>query len=162
MPQSFFFAAKTPGPSGIIWGVGPVFLLPSATNDLLGGEKWGSGMTAVVLKQSGPWTYGMLANHIWSVAGSDTRSDISNTFLQPFLSYTTKDAWTYSINLESTYDWVGEVWSVPLNVSVSKLLKFGDQPVQIGAGLRYWLPSPDNGPEGFGGRLVVTLLFPTK
>ena len=100
----------------------------------------------------------MLANHIWSIAGSD----ISTTFLQPFLSYTTKDAWTYSINLESTYDWVGEVWSVPLNVSVSKLLKFGDQPVQIGAGLRYWLSSPDNGPEGFGGRLVVTLLFPTK
>ena len=118
----------------------------------------GDAAKCAALKQSGPWTYGMLANHIWSIAGSD----ITTTFLQPFLSYTTKDAWTYSINLESTYDWVGEVWSVPLNVSVSKLLKFGDQPVQIGAGLRYWLTSPDNGPEGFGGRLVVTLLFPTK
>src|SRR5688572_19920508 len=64
--QSLFFSPKAPGPGGIIWGVGPVFLLPTGTDPLLGGEKWGAGPTGVVLKQSGPWTYGMLANHIWS------------------------------------------------------------------------------------------------
>ena len=60
-----------------------------------------------MLKQHGPWTYGALANHIWSVAGSSSRSDISSTFIQPFLAHTTKDAWTYAVNTESTYDWKG-------------------------------------------------------
>jgi hypothetical protein len=160
--QSLFFSPKAVGQSGIIWGVGPVLLIPTATDDLLGGRKWGAGPTGVVLKQSGPWTYGILANHIWSYAGDSTRNNISSTFLQPFLSYTTKDAWTYGINLESTYDWVGDAWSVPINVTISKLLKFGNQPVQIGAGLRYWLTSPDSGPKGLGGRLMMTFLFPTK
>jgi hypothetical protein len=48
----------------------------------------------------------MLANHVWSFAGSSTRNDISNTFIQPFLACTTPDAWTYSINLESSCDYV--------------------------------------------------------
>ena len=50
-------------------------LLPTGTDDLLGTEKWGLGPTVVLLKQQGPWTYGALVNHIWSVAGDDSRSD---------------------------------------------------------------------------------------
>jgi hypothetical protein len=67
--QSFFLSPVKSGPGGIIWGLGPVFLLPIATEDLLGSGKWGAGPTAVVLKQTGGWTYGILANHIWSIAG---------------------------------------------------------------------------------------------
>ena len=80
--------------SGIIWGFGPVFLLPTATDDQLGGEKWGIGPTGVALKQKGPWTVGMLANHIESVAGDDSRDDISATLLQPFVSYITQSKTT--------------------------------------------------------------------
>lgn len=160
--QSFFFTPKAPGPGGIIWGVGPAILLPTATERLLGGDKWAAGPTGVALKQTGPWTYGVLSNHVWSFAGDNTRNNISSTFIQPFLAYTTSDAWTYSINLESSYDWVSNQWSVPVNVAVSKLLKFGNQPVSIGGGVRYWLASPDGGPKGFGGRLTVTFLYPTK
>jgi hypothetical protein len=86
---------------------------------------------------------------------------VNATFLQPFLSYTTHDAWTFTLNTESTYDWESEQWSVPINVMVTKLLKIGGQPISIGGGVRYWADSPDGGPEGFGFRLVVTLLFPT-
>src|SRR5262249_31635766 len=100
--QSFFFSPKAPTSGGIIWGVGPVFYLPTATDRLLGADKWGSGLTGVVLKQDGPWTYGMLANHVWSIGGDALRQDISNTFLQPFLTYTTPDAWTFALNTESS------------------------------------------------------------
>lgn len=158
--QSLFLSPATPGPGGLIWGVGPVFLLPTATDDLLGADKFGIGPTAVVLKQSGPWTYGALVNHIWSVAGSDRVGDISTTFLQPFLSYTTKDAWTFTLNTESSYDWKAEQWSVPINAAVSKVFKIGEQLVSVAGGVRYWAASPDNGPEGFGLRVVLTLLFP--
>lgn len=158
--QSFFLSPAKPTESGIIWGAGPVFLIPTATDDLLGSEKWGAGPTIVALKQDGPWTYGVLANHIWSFAGNDERNDISNTFLQPFLSYTTPDAWTFALNTESTYDWKAEEWSVPINFTVSKLVKIDQQPISLTAGVRYWAAAPDNGPEGLGVRLAVTFLFP--
>jgi hypothetical protein len=158
--QSFFFSPKKPGPSGIIWGAGPAFLLPTGTNQLLGSEKFGVGPTGVLLKQDGPWTYGALANHIWSVAGDGDRSDISSTFLQPFVSYTTKDAWTFALNTESTYDWERSEWSVPINFTVSKLVKFGKQPVSLQVGTRYWATSPETGSDGWGFRGGLTFLFP--
>jgi hypothetical protein len=158
--QSLFFSPKAATSSGWIWGAGPVLLLPTATDELLGSEKWGIGPTAVALKQQGPWTFGGLANHIESFAGESGRADISATFLQPFVSYITPSQTTYGMNLESTYDWESRRWSIPLNVSVSQLLRFGDQLVQIGGGVRYWVESPGSGPEGWGLRLNFTLLYP--
>lgn len=158
--QSLFFSPKEPTASGVVWGVGPVFLLPTASHDTLGGEKWGAGPTGVVLKQAGPWTLGGLANHVWSFAGDDDRSDVDSTFLQPFAAYTTPDAWTFTLNSESTYDWKHSDWSVPLNALASKLVHLGGLPVSIGGGARYWAESADGGPEGWGIRFVVTLLFP--
>lgn len=158
--QSLFFSPKEPTARGWIWGVGPVFLLPTGSDDLLTADKWGAGPTAVVLRQQGPWTYGVLTNHIWSFAGDDDRGDVNSTFLQPFLSYTTPSAWTFTLNSESTYNWVDEEWSLPLNAVVSKVVTIGGQLVSLGAGVRYWADSPDSGPDGLGLRLIVTLLFP--
>ena len=125
--QSLFFSPKAPTAGGWIWGAGPVFLFPSGTDDLLTTDKWGAGPTAVMLKQQGAWTYGMLANHIWSYAGDDDRNDVSSTFIQPFLSYTTPEAWTFTLQTESTYDWEAEEWTVPINSLVTKVIKIGDQ-----------------------------------
>jgi hypothetical protein len=158
--QSFFFSPKSDGSSGLTWGVGPALLLPTASEDALGAEQWGLGPTAVALKQTGPWTYGALANHIWSVAGNDDREDVSQTFLQPFLNYTTRNATTFFLNTESTYDWKGEQWTVPINAGVNQLLTVGGQRVQIGAGLRYYAEAPENGPEGWGARINLVFLFP--
>jgi hypothetical protein len=157
---SLFFSPKSPTASGLIWGAGPVFLLPTATQDVLGTEKWGIGPTGVALKQSGPWSIGILANHIWSFAGSDSRSDVNATFLQPFISYTTRTHTTIGLNTESTYDWKGNQWQVPVNLQVGQLFKIGPQIMQLAAGARYWATSPDNGPEGWGWRLQLTFLFP--
>ena len=120
------------------------------------------GPTGVALIQRGAWTAGVLANHIWSVAGDAGRADMSATFLQPFASYTTRTATSIGVNTESTYDWKAHAWSVPINVTLSQLLKIGAQPVQIGAGVRYWAESPANGPSGWGVRLQLTLLFPKQ
>jgi hypothetical protein len=158
--QSLFFSPKSPTASGWILGAGPVFLLPTGSNDLLTADKWGAGPTVVALKQSNGWTRGLLANHIWSFAGDGDRADVNATFLQPFLTYTTPDSWTFGFNTESSYDWEGEQWSVPLNVSASKLTRLGSQMVSLGGGLRYWADSPDSGAEGLGLRFTVTLLFP--
>lgn len=158
--QSLFFSPKKPTAGGLIWGIGPVALLPTASEVALGSEKWGIGPTAVLLKQAGPWTYGMLANHIESFAGEDDRADISASFVQPFVSYITKTKTTLGLNTESTYDWESEQWAVPVNLTVNQLLKVGSQIIQVGGGARYWADSPDNGPEDWGFRLQLTFLFP--
>lgn len=157
--QSFFLSPKAPSQGGWIWGAGPVLLYPTATDDLLGSEKWGAGPSAVLVKQEQGWTYGVLANHIWSFAGEGDRTDVSATFLQPFVSYTTKTHTTVSANTESTYDWEAGEWNVPLNFQVSQLLKIGNQPLSVGIGRRYYAETPEGGPE-WGVRAVVQFLFP--
>lgn len=157
--QSVFFSPKEVGDSGIIWGAGPVFLLPTATDELLGGEKWGVGPTAVALKQSGPTTVGLLVNQIWSVAGADDRGSISQGFAQPFVTYTTPGATSYSVTSEISYNWIADEATVPLNFIVSQLTSLGDQPIQVAIGGRYYIESPENGPD-WGVRLSLTFLFP--
>jgi hypothetical protein len=158
--QSLFFSPKLPTAGGMVWGAGPVFQLPTASDSLLGSKKWGLGPTAVVLVQKGPWTYGALANHIWSVAGDNNQPDINSTYLQPFLAYVTPSKTTWSANTESTYNWVAHDWSVPINFGVSQLFVVGKQPMQLGVLARYWARAPSSGPHGWGVRVQYTLLFP--
>lgn len=120
--QSYFFSPQAPTERGLIWGVGPALMVPTASDKLLGHDQYALGPTAVVLKQDGPWTY--------------------------------------SLNSESTYDWTGEQWSASVNMLVSKMVRVGKLPVQVGAGLRRWADSPANGPKGYGVRLLFTQLFP--
>jgi hypothetical protein len=159
--QSLFFSPKHPGPSGIIWGAGPVFLIPTATDDFLGTGKFGMGPTAVVLKQTGPWSVGALANHIWSVAGDDGRQEVNSTFLQPFVSYGLGHGTTISLNTEASYDWVAEQWTVPINLGVSQVFKIGDQAMSFQVGGKYFAEAPEGGPE-WGIRTTLTFLFPEK
>lgn len=158
--QSFFASPKQPGAHGILWGAGPIFLLPTGSEPLLSTEKWGAGPTAVVVRQEGPWTAGLLAHHIWSFAGDAARNDVDVSLVQPFLAYSTADAWTFAVNVENSYNWVSDDWSAPVNALVSKLVRIDGRPVSLGVGLRYWAESPDNGPDGVGLRFTVTFLFP--
>ena len=156
---SFFLS---PSKGGLIWGAGPVIALPVTYDPVLGSGKYGLGPTVVVLKQSGPFTYGALVNHVWSIGGDAGRADVNQTFLQPFVAYG-KKGWTISVNSESTANWKaesGEKWTVPINVSLSKVVKLGRRPMSIGAGPRFYVDAPSGGPS-WGFRLSLTLLFPT-
>ncbi|WP_323844583.1 transporter [Microbulbifer magnicolonia] len=157
--QSLFFSPKEPV-NGVTWGLGPVFLVPTATEPELGTEKWGAGPTGVVLKQTGGWTIGALVNHIWSFGGRGSRADVDSTFIQPFFAYTTPSAWTYTLQTESTYDWEAEQWNVPVAFLVAKVFKVGKQTYQIQAGPRYYADSPPTGADNLGFRFNFVLLFP--
>jgi hypothetical protein len=158
--QQFYFSPKAPTAEGWIWGVGPQILMRTGT-DNLSADKWGLGPDAVVLKQEHGWTYGALANHTWSVSGSSEAKDISATYVQPFLSFMTKTYTIFGINSESTYDWKTSQWSVPVNLTVTQMLRIGGQLLTVQGGVRYWADTPDGiGPEGWGFRLQLTLLFP--
>ncbi len=154
--QSFWLSPKAPTNAGLIWGLGPVIYIPTATDTKLGADTWGAGPTAIALTQSGPWTVGALANHIWSF----DNHVINSTFVQPFLNYTTPTAWTFGLNTESTYNWNTEEWSVPINASISKLVDIGGQKVSLQGGVGYWANSSTGGADGWRARFTVTFLFP--
>lgn len=160
--QSFFFTPKDPV-GGWILGVGPVAQIPTGTDDLFRSKQLSLGPTGIALRQqpigTGTLTYGALANHLWRVAGSDEVADVNATFLQPFVAYTFKTATTVGMNMEATYDWTREEWSVPINASLSQLLLLRNQPVQFQLGGRYFAETFPNGPE-WGIRFGMTLLFP--
>jgi hypothetical protein len=161
--QSFFFSPVKPI-GGWIVGAGPILYLPTATDKLLGTSQTGAGPTAVVLRMQGPWTYGILANQVWAFAGpvSYGSKPINQVYLQPFISYTTKGAWTLSLNSESQYDWLTQKWTMPFNLTVSKLVMFDKLPVSFAIGARYFAASPNDGPKGFGARASITFLLPDK
>ena len=107
--QSFFLSPKEPV-GGWILGGGPVFCGPPRPTALLGSGKWGAGPTVRRAAAEHGWTYGALANQIWSYATgwgphAETAVQVNATFLQPFVAYTTKTYTTFGLNTESTYDW---------------------------------------------------------
>ena len=156
--QSAFFSPKQPTAGGLIWGVGPVLLLPTGA-DRLTADQWGAGPTAVVLKQAGPWTVGVLANHIWGISNDGSGEDVNATFAQPFVTKGLGTGVTASLNFESTYDWNGGGWTLPLNLGVSKVTRFGSQLVSLQAGARWYAETPAGGAD-WGLRFTFTLLFP--
>lgn len=159
--QSLFLSPKAPGPGGLIWGLGPAILIPTATDDFLGSGKLGLGPTGVALVQKGRWTVGMLANHIWSVAGEGGRPEVNQTFLQPFTSYALGSGRSITLNTETTYDWVGSQWTVPINLTFQQVFKIGTQAMSFQIGGRVYAEKPEQGPD-WGIRTGLTLLFPEK
>ncbi len=145
---------------GWIYGVGPVLRLPTATRRDLGQGVWGAGPTGVALYQGEAWTFGMLANHVWSFAGRQGAS-VNATYLQPFVSYTTASSSSFGLGSESGNDWRTRRWIVPLDVSYSKLVRIGASPVNFSFALRKYLERPAGGPD-WGATFTVTFMFPTK
>jgi hypothetical protein len=162
--QSFFFSPKKPGPFGLIWGIGPAFLYPTGTQDLLGSGTFSIGPTVVVLEQFGGWTVGALMNQLWSVVTEEHRSTLSQMFVQPFIAYTTKTHTTFTIDTESTANWnatsADGKWTVPVIFQISQILKIGKQPISLQIGGKYYADTPRYGPN-WGVRFNLTLLYPT-
>jgi hypothetical protein len=107
-----------------------------------------------------PWTAGLLTYNTWSAGGSATYGTANNFYYQPFVSYVTKDAWTFTVNTQSTFNWDLRRAENPVNATVSKLVRFGEAPVSFSVGARYYLSSMPGGATGWGARASVTFLFP--
>jgi hypothetical protein len=159
---SAFFSPKK---GKLVSGVGPVFSIPTTTNPALGSGKWSIGPTFVVLKLQGPWTYGILANQLWSYADSSDvdRTDVNQAYFQPFLVHTSKKAVSLGINSETIANWEADssqTWTVPVNIFASKVTNLGPFPFSMQGGVGYYFKSPDLGPSGWQLRMTFTLILP--
>jgi len=152
-------AFLSPSKGDLTWGVGPAFLIPTATDDALGSGKLGIGPSVVALQQSGGWTVGGLANHLVSVAGSDDRSKVNATFVNPFVAYNWKSGAGVTLNVEYTHDWENDVDVLVLNFpTLSGVTKFGKQTVSFAISPRFHF-APETRPD-YGVRAAVVLVFP--
>jgi hypothetical protein len=148
----------SPSQSKITWGVGPAFLLPTATNNYLGGKKFGIGPSVVVLTQNNGWTIGGLANHIFSVAGDKNRSNINATFINPFITYNWKSGAGITLNNEYTHDWENDLDVFVVIPTFTAITKFGSQTVGFAIGPRIHF-APETRPD-YGIRAAIILVFP--
>jgi hypothetical protein len=157
--QGFFSPAK---PGALIWGVGPVLQVPTASDDQLGTEKWSAGPAAVALRMDGAWVCGVLANQIWSFAGDSDRADVSQMLVQPFLNYNLGKGLAIGSSPVITANWEapgGQEWTVPIGAQVSQILPIAKVPVNFLLGAYYNIEKPDDGAD-WSLRFQITLMFP--
>jgi hypothetical protein len=160
MVPTFFISPRKPGK--LIWGAGPVLLLPTATNTFLGQGKLGIGPSVVVLIQPGHWTLGALVSNTWSVAGSGSRPDVNQFLLQYFINYNLKKGWFISWQPTLTANWEaagGNQWTVPFGGGVGRIMKLGFQPVLLTAQF-YGNAVHPTGTPSWTMRLQISFLFP--
>jgi len=157
---SLFFSPGKPG--AFIWGLGPVFQFPTATDESLGTEKWGAGPTAVALTIQGPWVVGILVNNLWSFAGDDDRDDVNQMLLQYFINYNLPGGWYLTSSPIITASWEADSdnrWTVPIGGGFGKIHRIGKLPVNVSLAAFYNVETPDGGPE-WSIRFQIAFLFP--
>ena len=152
-----FYAPNTG--SSLIYGVGPYLVSPAGASGHFGSQQTGGGVTGVVLDRHGPWTYGVLAFNSWNLGGSAVSGTQNNLYWQPFLDYVTSDAWTFSINTQSVYNYDVHRTQNPVNAAISKLVVTNGLPISYSVGARYNVTSIPGGAQGWGARASITFVF---
>ena len=157
---SFFFSPSAP--HKLTWGAGPTFVLPWATAEQLGQGKFSMGPGVVALTMPGHWVIGTLVNNIFSVEGPHERANVNQMLLQYFINYNFKHGWYVTSAPIITANWEatkGNVWTVPFGGGVGRIMKIGNQPVNIQAEFFGNAKHP-TGDSPWGMRLQIALLFP--
>jgi hypothetical protein len=157
--QGFLSPAE---PGNVIWGAGPVLILPTATDAQLGSEKWSAGATGLLLAMPGAWLVGGLVQNVWSFAGSDTRSDVNKFLFQYFLNYNMDGGWYLTSSPVITANWEANSdnrWTVPFGGGVGRLVRYGKQPVDYKLAAYYNVEAPMMGPD-WNLQFTVKFLFP--
>ncbi|MBT8332246.1 MAG: neuromedin U [Deltaproteobacteria bacterium] len=167
---SAFFSPKDS--AKFTWGVGPIFLFPTATDGPLGGisedggeslgsDKWGAGLSGIGLMMPGQWVIGSLFSNVWSFAGSGDQ-DINLFTWQYFLNYNLPKGWYLTSAPIITANWEADsdnTWTIPFGGGFGKIFKIGKQPINGQVQAFYNVEKPENGPD-WQLRLQLQFLFP--
>lgn len=159
-----FYSPKKPTSDGLIWGAGPVLVMDTATDNVLGSGKWSAGPSVVVLKMTGAWVIGGLFQNVWDFAGDDDRAGVNQFLMQPFINYNFPDKPGRFLSFSPivTADWKASnknTWTVPLGGSIGQIIRWGKQPINLSAGAFYNVEKPEFGAD-WTLRLQATFMFP--
>jgi hypothetical protein len=161
---SFFLSPANPGK--LIWGAGPTFLIPTATDNVLGTGKFSIGPSAVALVQPGKWTLGVLVSNLFSVAGPSNRANVNAFTLQYFINYNLKKGYYLTLAPIITANWnapSGNVWLVPVGGGMGRIMRLGFQPVNVSVQAYGNAKRPDNFPSPtWQLKFQIAFLYPKK
>lgn len=160
---TFFLSPAKPGK--VIWGIGPTFLLPTATDKRLGTGKWAAGPSVVLLAMPGKWVVGVLASNVWSFAGKSDRNDVNQTVIQYFINYNMANGWYLASAPIITANWkagAGNRWTVPFGIGIGRIFRLGKQPVNVSIHGYYNAVHPDNIYADWQLRTQFQFLFPKR
>ncbi len=160
-PALYFSNARR---GGLIYGIGPMAMLPTATQRATGSGKLSIGPAAVVLTQPGRWTFGALVSQVWSVAGPSDRSSVSSLKVEYFVHYNLPEHWfltsapSITANFKPTSG--GDLWTIPFGGGFGKVVKLGKRaPEREGRGVLQPAPQQQRHDRQLaadgGGRLSV-------
>ena len=156
---TFFLPPAKPG--RFIWGFGPTFTFPTATDSQLGAGKYSMGPAAVGLFMDGPWVVGALVNNQWSFAGWGHK-DVNQMTLQPFVNYNFSHGWYVTSSPILTGNWTARAsdqWTVPVGGGVGRLFKVGPLPINTQLQAFYNADRPKDS-SNWQLRFQVEFLFP--
>jgi len=163
--DSTFTAFVSPKDSGkLTWGVGPVVLVPTSTDDVLGPGVWGAGLSAVFLGMPGHWVIGSLFSNVWSKQEDDGTRAVNLFTWQYFVNYNIPDGNGLYLTTAPIInaDWESDSdnrWTVPFGGGVGKIFKIGKQPVNGQVSAYYNAEKPKFGAD-WQLRLQLQFLFP--
>jgi hypothetical protein len=172
MNPTFFLSPANAGK--LIYGVGPTFIIPTATSTQTGQGKFSLGPSVVLLMQPGHWTVGVLISNQFSVAGSAHRPNVNQMVLQYFVNYNLKKGWYVTTSPIVTANWNsigggeaatgndttgGNTWIVPFGGGVGRIMRLGFQPVNLSATFYGNAIHPQGG-SPWNMRLQIALLYP--
>jgi hypothetical protein len=152
-------------PRGLIWGAGSSFLIPTATDNDLGSEKFSMGPAAVGLFLNEKWVGGALVQQWWSVAGDDDRRRVSAMNLQYFLYRFLPNGWQVGLGGPIiSANWSArnndDRWTVPIGLGVARTFRIGRLPFQMGFEASYAVVHPDNFGQRWNFRLTLRPVIP--
>jgi hypothetical protein len=157
--SAFLSPAK---PDKIIWGVGPIVSFPTATNEVLGTEKWAARPTAAAVIIQDPWVCSVIVSQLWSFAGTNERDDVNLFVLRPVISYNLGGGSFLVSAPIITAHWEADSsdrWTAPVGGGVGKIFKIGKLPLSLTLQAFYNVEKPDSGAE-WQVRFAVRFLFP--
>jgi len=156
--EQVFFTPEHPG--RVVWGFGPLFSFPTASNASARTGDWGMGPAAVVLTSPGHWTIGALLTQTWTVSGDDDGKDINVFTVQPFIHYNLAHGYTISTAPTLKANWQdSDVWTVPLGAGVSKIVALGKQPMSLSLYYYNYVVRPSSAGNSEL-KLTTSFLFP--
>ena len=147
-----------------IWGVGPIFDFPTASSSELGSGRWSAGPTAALVYSEGPWLNAILTDQLMSFAGNRERGSVSQTYIEPMISYNFESGWYGDVDPQMTFDWTADAadaWTIPMGADIGKAFNLGSQSLSLQVGAYDLVKRPDGAPRWIA-RASVTFLFPTS
>jgi hypothetical protein len=158
---ALYFSPARPT-NGIIWGIGPAFIFPSASHEVLGQGKFSTGLSAVALTIRGPWLVGALVTEVTSVSGDTYRRNVDQMLMQPFINYNFPRGWYLTSSPIITANWKApgsQQWTVPVGAGGGRAFRVGKQALNAQVQAFNDVARP-NGSGSWTLRVQFQLLFP--